>query len=72
MQIEKKIKGVRMKVIQNKIIITQKAFIIHIYGLHHYKGKLSKNFSAYMTFFKCGLPWWHDKYPDDQAYLVFP
>jgi hypothetical protein len=26
----------------NKIIISQKTFIIHIYGLHHYKGKLSK------------------------------
>jgi hypothetical protein len=34
--------SVWMKCIQNKIIISQKAFIIHIYGLHHYKGKLSK------------------------------
>jgi hypothetical protein len=39
-----------MKGIQNKIIISQKAFIIHIYGLHHYKGKLSKFFSEYITF----------------------
>jgi hypothetical protein len=39
-----------MKVIQNKIIISQKAFIIHIYGLHHYKGKLSFFFSEYITF----------------------
>jgi hypothetical protein len=30
-----------MKGTQNKTIISQKAFIIHIYGLHHYKGKLS-------------------------------
>jgi hypothetical protein len=39
-----------MKGIQNKIIISQKTFIIHIYGLHHYKGKLSKFFSVYITF----------------------
>jgi hypothetical protein len=39
-----------MKGIQNKIIISQKACIIHIYGLHHYKGKLSKFFSEYITF----------------------
>jgi hypothetical protein len=25
---------------QNKIIIFQKAFMIHIHGLHHYKGKI--------------------------------
>jgi bromodomain and PHD finger-containing protein 1 len=30
--------------IQNKIIVSQKAFIIQIYGLHHYRGKLSKFF----------------------------
>jgi hypothetical protein len=35
---------VQMKGIQNKIIISQKAFIIHIPGSHHYKGKLSKFF----------------------------
>jgi hypothetical protein len=39
-----KIQSVRMKGIQNKIIISQKAFIIHINGLHHYKGKLLKFF----------------------------
>jgi hypothetical protein len=38
------VQDVRMKGIQNKIIISQKAFIIHIYELHHYKGKLSKFF----------------------------
>jgi hypothetical protein len=27
--------------IQSKIIISQKEYIMHIYGLHHYKGKLS-------------------------------
>jgi hypothetical protein len=42
--------GVQMKVIQNKIIISQKAFIIYIYGLHHYKGKPSKLFSEHITF----------------------
>jgi hypothetical protein len=36
-----------MKGIQNKIIISQKAFIIHIFGLHHYKEKLSELFSEY-------------------------
>jgi hypothetical protein len=39
-----------MKGIQNKIIITQKAFTIYIYELHNYKGKLSKFFSEYITF----------------------
>jgi hypothetical protein len=39
-----------MKDTQNKIIISQKAFTIHIYGLHHYKGKISKYFSEYITF----------------------
>jgi hypothetical protein len=39
-----------MKGIQNKIIISQKAFIIHIYGLHHYKGKLSEFLSEYIAF----------------------
>jgi hypothetical protein len=38
------IQGARMKGVQNKIIISQKAFTIHIYGLHYYKGKLSKFF----------------------------
>jgi hypothetical protein len=33
---------VQTKGIQNKIIISHKAFIIYIYGLHHYKGKLPK------------------------------
>jgi orotate phosphoribosyltransferase len=42
----KYIQGVQMKGIQNKIIISQKAFIIHIYGLHHYKWKLSKFFQS--------------------------
>jgi hypothetical protein len=28
----------RKKGVQNKIIISQKAFIIQIYGLYHYKG----------------------------------
>jgi hypothetical protein len=41
---------VRMKGIQNEIIISQEVFIIHINGLHHYKAKLSKLFSAYITF----------------------
>jgi hypothetical protein len=57
-----------MKGIQNKIIITQKEFTIHIYGLHHYEGKLSKFFFCVYNFlnkFQCGFPWWHDKYPDD-------
>jgi hypothetical protein len=44
------IENVRMKGIQNKIIMSQKAFIIHIYGLHHYKSKISKFFSDYITF----------------------
>jgi tRNA(Phe) wybutosine-synthesizing methylase Tyw3 len=39
------VQDVWMKGIQNKISVSQKAFIIHIYGLHHYKGKLSKFFS---------------------------
>jgi hypothetical protein len=39
-----------MKGIQNKIIISRKEFIIHIYGLHHYKGKLSKLSSEHITF----------------------
>jgi hypothetical protein len=34
------IQSVRVKGIQTKIIIPQKAFLIHIYGLQHYKGKL--------------------------------
>jgi hypothetical protein len=38
------IQGVRMKCIKNKIIISQKTCILHIYGLHHYKGQLSKYF----------------------------
>jgi hypothetical protein len=52
---------------KNKTIISQKAFILHIYGLHHYKGKLSKFFWVYnfLNKFQCGLPWWYDKYPDD-------
>jgi hypothetical protein len=39
-----------MKGIQNKITISQKIFIIYIYGLHHYKGKLSKFSFEYITF----------------------
>jgi hypothetical protein len=39
-----------MKGIQNKIIISQKAFIIHICVLHHYKGKLQCFFYEYITF----------------------
>jgi hypothetical protein len=39
-----------MKGIQNKIIISQKAFNIHIYGLHHCKEKVSAFFSEYITF----------------------
>jgi hypothetical protein len=42
--------GVRKKGIQNEIMISQKAFIIHIYRLHHYKGNLSISFSEYITF----------------------
>jgi hypothetical protein len=42
--------GVQMKGLQNKLIISQKAFIIHIYGLHHYKGQLLQLFSDYITF----------------------
>jgi hypothetical protein len=30
--------------------ISKKAFIVHVYGLHHYKGKLSIFFSEYITF----------------------
>jgi hypothetical protein len=44
------IQGIWVKGIQNKTIIYQKAFIIHIYWLHHYKEKLSKFFSEYITF----------------------
>jgi hypothetical protein len=32
------------------MIISQKGFIIHIYVLHSYKGKLSKFFSEYINF----------------------
>jgi hypothetical protein len=39
-----------MRGIQNKIIISQKAFIIYIYRLHHYKGKLSKFSCEYINF----------------------
>jgi hypothetical protein len=38
------VQNVRMKGIQNKIIVSQNAFIIHIYGLHHQKGKLANAF----------------------------
>jgi hypothetical protein len=34
------IQSFQMICIQNKIVISQRAFITHIYGLHHYKGKL--------------------------------
>jgi hypothetical protein len=44
------IQDVQMKGIQNKIIISQKALIIHICGLHHYQRKLLKFFSEYITF----------------------
>jgi hypothetical protein len=40
-----------MNGIENKIIISQKAFMIHIYGIHHYKGKLSKFSSDYSITF---------------------
>jgi hypothetical protein len=49
----KQVQSVRMKGIQNKIIISQKAFIIHIYGLHHYKGKLSKFLGLKLRSIKC-------------------
>jgi hypothetical protein len=49
-KISEDVQGVRVKGIQNKIIISKKAFIIHIYGLHHYNGKLSKFFFEYITF----------------------
>jgi hypothetical protein len=39
-----------MKGIQNKMIISQKVFIIHICGLHHYKGKVSEFLLEYVTF----------------------
>jgi hypothetical protein len=42
------IQCVQMKGIQNKIIISQEAFSIHIYGLHH--EKVSIFFSEYITF----------------------
>jgi hypothetical protein len=44
------IQDVRMKVIQNKIIISQKAFIAHICGLYHYKRKPSDFFFQCITF----------------------
>jgi hypothetical protein len=62
------IQNVWMKGIQNKIIVSQIAFIIYIYGLHHYKGKLSEFFFwvyYFLNKFQCGLPWWHNKYPDN-------
>jgi hypothetical protein len=43
-QTEELVQDVQIKSIQNKIIISQKAFTIHIYGLHHYKGKPSQLF----------------------------
>jgi hypothetical protein len=72
-----------MKAIQNKIIISQKTFIIHVYQLHPYKGKLSKFSSEYITFsinFNVGSLGGHDKYPDGigprskllEARLVLP
>jgi hypothetical protein len=48
--VSRRLQGVMMKGIRNKTIISQKAFIIRIYGLHHYKRKLSKLFSEYITF----------------------
>jgi hypothetical protein len=55
-----------MKGIQNKIIIAQKAFIIHVYGSHYYKGEAIKDFWAYnfLNKFQRGLPWWQNKYSD--------
>jgi hypothetical protein len=41
---------VRMNGTQNKIIISQIEFIIHIYGLHHCNGNPSEFFSEYITF----------------------
>jgi hypothetical protein len=43
-------KDVRVGGIQNKIIISQKSFIIHTYELHHYKKKLSKFFFECINF----------------------
>jgi hypothetical protein len=54
-------KSVRMKGIQNKIIVSQKAFIIDNYGLHHYKGKPSKFLFEYINLSVN----WCDKYSDD-------
>jgi hypothetical protein len=39
-----------MKGIQNKIFISQKAFIIPFYGSQHYKGKLSTFLLQYIIF----------------------
>jgi hypothetical protein len=39
-----------MKGINNNIILSQKAYTVHIYGLHHYKAKLSKFSSEYVTY----------------------
>lgn len=36
---EEQIQNVRMKYIQNNIIISHEVFIIHICVLHHYKGR---------------------------------
>jgi hypothetical protein len=52
------LQGVWMKGIKNKIIISQKPCIIHIYGLHHYKGKLSKFFSDYICMYVCMYKGW--------------
>jgi hypothetical protein len=42
--LQRQIQSVWMKGTQNKVIISQKEFIIHIYGLHHYKGNLTESF----------------------------
>jgi hypothetical protein len=41
------VQSIGMKVTRNKRIIFKRAFIIHIYGLHYYRGKLTKLFSEY-------------------------
>jgi hypothetical protein len=62
------IQGVQMKGIQNKIIISQKAFIYTFMGYTTTKGNYQSfflNIYNFLSKFQCGLPWWHDKYPDD-------
>jgi hypothetical protein len=70
---------VRMKDIQNKIIISQETFMGYTITKGNYH---SSSFWVYnfLNIFQCGLPWWHDKYPHDiwprstllEACLVLP